>query len=130
VCVCVSHTAYVGSDTELIDESYSLYGVKLPTAGRSVVTPQPRSQFPAPAVVPYDATRYAHPPASTNTMVYWELKVMCKLPVNVCVRVIGWVTETVVLCEDITACSADSPTAVTDLSVNLFDFWLSYFQNL
>jgi hypothetical protein len=45
------------SDTELIDESYSLYGVKLPTAGRSVVTPQPRSQFPAPAVVPYDATR-------------------------------------------------------------------------
>jgi len=62
VCVCVSHTAYVGSDTELIDESYSLYGVKLPTAGRSVVTPQPRSQFPAPAVVPYDATRYAHLP--------------------------------------------------------------------
>jgi hypothetical protein len=70
VCVCVSHTAYVGSDTELIDESYSLYGVKLPTAGRSVVTPQPRSQFPAPAVVPYDTTRYAHPPASTNTVVY------------------------------------------------------------
>ncbi|PSN30815.1 hypothetical protein C0J52_23364 [Blattella germanica] len=47
----------VASDTELIDESYSLYGVKLPTAGRSVVTPQPRGQFPAPAVVPYDATR-------------------------------------------------------------------------
>jgi hypothetical protein len=72
VCVCVSLTACVGSDTELIDESYSLYGVKLPTAGRSIVTPQPRSQFPAPAVVPYDATRYAHPPASTNTVVYWE----------------------------------------------------------
>jgi hypothetical protein len=70
VCVCVSLTACVGSDTELIDESYSLYGVKLPTAGRSIVTPQPRSQFPAPAVVPYDATRYAHPPASTNTVVY------------------------------------------------------------
>jgi hypothetical protein len=69
-CVCVSLTACVGSDTELIDESYSLYGVKLPTAGRSVVTPQPRSQFPAPAVVPYDATRYAHPPASTNSVVY------------------------------------------------------------
>uniref|UniRef100_A0A1B6EDV0 Actin interacting protein 3-like C-terminal domain-containing protein n=1 Tax=Clastoptera arizonana TaxID=38151 RepID=A0A1B6EDV0_9HEMI len=33
------------SDTELIDESYSLYGVKLPV---------PRGQFPAPA---YDATR-------------------------------------------------------------------------
>ncbi|XP_067006011.2 coiled-coil domain-containing protein AGAP005037 isoform X4 [Anabrus simplex] len=43
------------SDTELMDESYSLYGVKLPT-GRPVA-PQPRSQFPAPAVVPYDATR-------------------------------------------------------------------------
>jgi len=38
---------------------------------------------------------------------------MHKLPVNVCVRVIGWVTETVDLCEDITACSADSPSAVT-----------------
>uniref|UniRef100_A0A1B6KQ65 Actin interacting protein 3-like C-terminal domain-containing protein n=1 Tax=Graphocephala atropunctata TaxID=36148 RepID=A0A1B6KQ65_9HEMI len=36
------------SDTELIDESYSLYGVKLPV---------PRGQFPAPAVVPYDSTR-------------------------------------------------------------------------
>jgi hypothetical protein len=76
VCVCVSVsvslTACVGSDTELIDESYSLYGVKLPTAGRPVVTPQPRSQFPAPAVVPYDTTRYARPPASTNTVVYWE----------------------------------------------------------
>jgi hypothetical protein len=70
VFVCVSLTACVGSDTELIDESYSLYGVKLPTAGRSVVASQPRSQFPAPAVVPYDATRYAHPPASTNTVVY------------------------------------------------------------
>ncbi|XP_063241926.1 uncharacterized protein LOC134542024 isoform X5 [Bacillus rossius redtenbacheri] len=43
------------SDTELIDESYSLYGVKLPAA--RTVAPQPRSQFPAPAVVPYDATR-------------------------------------------------------------------------
>ncbi|XP_054270832.1 coiled-coil domain-containing protein AGAP005037 isoform X5 [Macrosteles quadrilineatus] len=36
------------SDTELIDESYSLYGVK---------PPFPRGQFPAPAVpTPYDAT--------------------------------------------------------------------------
>ena len=66
----------VGSDTELIDESYSLYGVKLPTAGRSVVTPQPRGQFPAPAVVPYDATRYAHPPAFTNDNM-WLLEPQC-----------------------------------------------------
>jgi hypothetical protein len=47
---------------------------------------------------------------------------MCKLPVNVCVRVIGWVTETVVSYDDITACFADSPTAVTDLSVKLLTF--------
>ena len=47
---------------------------------------------------------------------------MRKLPANVCVRVIGWIAETVVLCEDITACSADSPTAVTDTSIKLFDF--------
>ncbi|CAH0557820.1 unnamed protein product [Brassicogethes aeneus] len=42
------------SDTELLDDSYSLYGVKLPpgaprTAGRP--------SFPAPAGVPYDQTR-------------------------------------------------------------------------
>ena len=36
------------SDTELIDESYSLYGVKLPV---------PRGQFPAPAIPSYDSTR-------------------------------------------------------------------------
>lgn len=47
---------------------------------------------------------------------------MHKLPVNVCGRVICWVTETVVLCDDITACSADSPTAVTDLSIKLLTF--------
>lgn len=41
------------SDTELIDESYSLYGVKIPPAGPRAA---PRTQF-APASVPYDATR-------------------------------------------------------------------------
>lgn len=41
---------YLYSDTELIDESYSLYGVKLPV---------PRGQFPAPPVIPYDTTRSA-----------------------------------------------------------------------
>lgn len=47
---------------------------------------------------------------------------MHKLSVNVGVEGTVWLTETVVLCEDITARSADSSTAVTDLSVNLFDF--------
>jgi len=47
---------------------------------------------------------------------------MHKLPANVCVRVIGWLTETVVLCEDMTACSADSATDGTDLSIKIFDF--------
>ncbi|XP_015835701.1 coiled-coil domain-containing protein AGAP005037 isoform X5 [Tribolium castaneum] len=42
------------SDTELLDDSYSLYGVKLASGG-----PRggPRSPFPPPAAVPYDATR-------------------------------------------------------------------------
>ncbi|KAJ8971097.1 hypothetical protein NQ314_000879 [Rhamnusium bicolor] len=44
------------SDTELLDDSYSLYGVKLPPGGGPRVTP--RSPFPPPATVPpYDATR-------------------------------------------------------------------------
>ncbi|KAJ8935983.1 hypothetical protein NQ318_000853 [Aromia moschata] len=44
------------SDTELLDESYSLYGVKLPPGGGPRVAP--RSPFPPPASVPpYDATR-------------------------------------------------------------------------
>ncbi|XP_076269857.1 coiled-coil domain-containing protein CG32809 isoform X14 [Rhynchophorus ferrugineus] len=42
------------SDTELLDDSYSLYGVKVPpgTAPRTN-----RTGFPTPAAVPYDATR-------------------------------------------------------------------------
>lgn len=42
------------SDTELLDDSYSLYGVKLPPGGPRAA---PRSGFPPPAAVPYDATR-------------------------------------------------------------------------
>ncbi|XP_057670299.1 coiled-coil domain-containing protein CG32809 isoform X25 [Diorhabda carinulata] len=43
------------SDTELLDESYSLYGVKIPGSGSRISN---RSPFPAPASVPpYDATR-------------------------------------------------------------------------
>ncbi|CAG9837791.1 unnamed protein product [Diabrotica balteata] len=43
------------SDTELLDDSYSLYGVKIPPTGSRIST---RSPFPAPASVPpYDATR-------------------------------------------------------------------------
>ncbi|XP_060518667.1 coiled-coil domain-containing protein AGAP005037 isoform X3 [Cylas formicarius] len=44
------------SDTELLDESYSLYGVKAapPATGPRSTT---RGTFPAPAAVPYDATR-------------------------------------------------------------------------
>ncbi|XP_031342577.1 coiled-coil domain-containing protein CG32809-like isoform X13 [Photinus pyralis] len=41
------------SDTELLDEQYSLYGVKLPSGGPRGV----RSQFPGPAAAPYDTTR-------------------------------------------------------------------------
>ncbi|XP_050302818.1 coiled-coil domain-containing protein AGAP005037 isoform X4 [Anthonomus grandis grandis] len=43
------------SDTELLDESYSLYGVKV--APGAPPRTAPRSGFPAPAGVPYDATR-------------------------------------------------------------------------
>ncbi|KAF2905879.1 hypothetical protein ILUMI_00291 [Ignelater luminosus] len=39
------------SDTELLDEQYSLYGVKLAPGGPR------RSQFPGPAAPPYDTTR-------------------------------------------------------------------------
>jgi hypothetical protein len=42
------------SDTELLDDSYSLYGVKLAPGGPRAA---PRSPFPPPAAVPYDATR-------------------------------------------------------------------------
>lgn len=62
VCMCVSD--YIcqilsHSDTELLDESYSLYGVKLPPPGGPRAVPAPRTQFPtAPTAVPYDATRY------------------------------------------------------------------------
>ncbi|XP_063932094.1 uncharacterized protein LOC135144066 isoform X5 [Zophobas morio] len=42
------------SDTELLDDSYSLYGVKLASGGSRG---GPRSPFPPPAAVPYDATR-------------------------------------------------------------------------
>ncbi|KAK9729041.1 Actin interacting protein 3 [Popillia japonica] len=42
------------SDTELLDESYSLYGVKLTTGGPRAA---PRTGFPPPAAVPYDTTR-------------------------------------------------------------------------
>ncbi|XP_050510009.1 coiled-coil domain-containing protein AGAP005037-like isoform X4 [Diabrotica virgifera virgifera] len=43
------------SDTELLDDSYSLYGVKIPQTGSRIST---RSPFPAPSSVPpYDATR-------------------------------------------------------------------------
>nr|XP_022918815.1 uncharacterized protein LOC111427760 isoform X5 [Onthophagus taurus] len=42
------------SDTELLDESYSLYGVKLPTSGPRAT---PRTGFPPAGGVPYDATR-------------------------------------------------------------------------
>lgn len=46
---------FVFSDTELLDESYSLYGVKLPPGGPRA---PPRSPFAPPAAVPpYDATR-------------------------------------------------------------------------
>lgn len=46
---------FKSSDTELLDESYSLYGVKLPPGGARAA---PRSPFPPPAAVPpYDATR-------------------------------------------------------------------------
>ncbi|XP_018575169.1 coiled-coil domain-containing protein AGAP005037 isoform X2 [Anoplophora glabripennis] len=44
----------VFSDTELLDDSYSLYGVKLPPGSGPRVAP--RSPFPQ-ASVPYDATR-------------------------------------------------------------------------
>ncbi|XP_066150619.1 coiled-coil domain-containing protein CG32809 isoform X12 [Euwallacea fornicatus] len=43
------------SDTELLDDSYSLYGVKVPPGNASRTTPRPG--FPAPTGVPYDATR-------------------------------------------------------------------------
>lgn len=43
------------SDTELLDEQYSLYGVKIAPGGPRSVRPQ----FPGPAAPPYDATRYA-----------------------------------------------------------------------
>lgn len=42
------------SDTELLDESYSLYGVKLTTGAPRAA---PRTGFPPPAAVPYDTTR-------------------------------------------------------------------------
>ncbi|XP_018330756.1 coiled-coil domain-containing protein CG32809 isoform X3 [Agrilus planipennis] len=42
------------SDTELMDEQYSLYGVKMPPGGGR---PAPRAQFPGPAAPPYDSTR-------------------------------------------------------------------------
>jgi len=45
----------VKSDTELLDDSYSLYGVKVPPGGTARTTTRPG--FPAPAAVPYDATR-------------------------------------------------------------------------
>lgn len=48
-------TLYFPSDTELLDESYSLYGVKLPPGGPRAA---PRAPFPPPAAIPpYDATR-------------------------------------------------------------------------
>lgn len=50
LCYSYLDIGYLYSDTELIDESYSLYGVKLPV---------PRGQFPAPPVIPYDTTRSA-----------------------------------------------------------------------
>ncbi|CAG9859034.1 unnamed protein product [Phyllotreta striolata] len=53
----VSYKIYLDycSDTELLDESYSLYGVKIPSSGSRISS---RSPFPAPASVPpYDATR-------------------------------------------------------------------------
>ncbi|XP_066260130.1 coiled-coil domain-containing protein CG32809 isoform X12 [Euwallacea similis] len=43
------------SDTELLDDSYSLYGVKVPPSNAPRTTPRPG--FPAPTGVPYDATR-------------------------------------------------------------------------
>ena len=54
------------SDTELMDEQYSLYGVKLPGGGAmGPMGPGPRgppaaarAPFPAPAGPPYDVTRY------------------------------------------------------------------------
>ncbi|CAG9768604.1 unnamed protein product [Ceutorhynchus assimilis] len=42
------------SDTELLDDSYSLYGVK---PGGAAPRTNARPGFPAPAAVPYDATR-------------------------------------------------------------------------
>ncbi|XP_017775420.1 PREDICTED: coiled-coil domain-containing protein AGAP005037 isoform X3 [Nicrophorus vespilloides] len=42
------------SDTELLDDQYSLYGGKIPTTGPR---PAPRTQFSTPAAPPYDATR-------------------------------------------------------------------------
>ncbi|XP_049822767.1 coiled-coil domain-containing protein AGAP005037 isoform X4 [Aethina tumida] len=50
-----TETEIICSDTELIEDSYSLYGVKLgPGASRG----SGRPSFPTPAAVPYDATRY------------------------------------------------------------------------
>ncbi|KAJ1522555.1 hypothetical protein ONE63_001741 [Megalurothrips usitatus] len=52
------------SDTELMDEQYALYGVKLPGGGVGVMGPGPRgppaaarAPFPTPAGPPYDVTR-------------------------------------------------------------------------
>ncbi|XP_030745048.1 coiled-coil domain-containing protein AGAP005037 isoform X8 [Sitophilus oryzae] len=42
------------SDTELLDDSYSLYGVKVPPGAPPRT---PRTGFPTPGAVPYDATR-------------------------------------------------------------------------
>ncbi|XP_065163303.1 coiled-coil domain-containing protein CG32809, partial [Atheta coriaria] len=42
------------SDTELIDDQYSIYGVKIAPGGPR---PAPRTQFSTPAAPPYDATR-------------------------------------------------------------------------
>lgn len=42
------------SDTELLEESFALYGVKLPPGGPRVA----RSTFQAASIPPYDATRY------------------------------------------------------------------------
>lgn len=57
ICIYICY-----SDTELIDESYSLYGVKLPV---------PRGQFPAPA---YDATRLGN---GSHFVVKFESSSMC-----------------------------------------------------
>lgn len=48
---------YFDSDTELLEDSYSLYGVKLPP-GPGTTRPPPRIPFVSPAATPaYDATR-------------------------------------------------------------------------